>query len=81
MFNRPAMQKPSNSASYIPLLHPKEAAAYLRLHPVTLAKMRMRGNGPSFLRIGRSIRYRQRDLEVWLERCRANNTACYGMPI
>lgn len=57
------------------LLSSKEAAAILSLHPVTLAKMRMRGDGPSFVRIRRTIRYRSQDLEKWLSLQVAHNTA------
>lgn len=27
----------------------------------------MRGNGPKFVRIGRSVRYRVKDLEAWID--------------
>jgi predicted DNA-binding transcriptional regulator AlpA len=33
----------------------------------TLAVWRMQGRGPKFIRLGRLIRYRRRDLEAWLE--------------
>jgi predicted DNA-binding transcriptional regulator AlpA len=41
------------------LLTPKEVASYLRLSQSWLAKARMRGEGPAFLKIGRSVRYRE----------------------
>lgn len=47
-------------------LTPGEAAQYLRTSTSTLAKRRLTGRGPDFVRIGRAIRYRQRDLDSWM---------------
>jgi hypothetical protein len=33
----------------------------------TLAKRRLNGDGPAFVRIGRSVRYRQSDLDCWMD--------------
>jgi excisionase family DNA binding protein len=52
----------------------KRAAQYLGFHPNTLVKMRMRGDGPPFVRLGRSIRYRQRDLDAFIEKRIFQNT-------
>lgn len=48
-------------------LTPKEAAAYLRSSTSTLAKLRMNGSGPRFTRIGRAVRYREQDLDAWMD--------------
>jgi predicted DNA-binding transcriptional regulator AlpA len=48
------------------LLTPKETANFLRVSESWLAKARIRGDGPPFLKIGRSIRYRQGDLIRWM---------------
>jgi excisionase family DNA binding protein len=45
---------------------PKEAAAYLRSSPSTLAKRRLTGQLPNFSRIGKAIRYRKADLDAWM---------------
>jgi excisionase family DNA binding protein len=45
---------------------PREAAEYLRSSESTLAKKRLNGNGPPFVRIGRAIRYRRSDLDAWM---------------
>jgi predicted DNA-binding transcriptional regulator AlpA len=45
---------------------PKEAANFLRVSESWLAKARMQGNGPPFVKIGRSIRYRESDLLRWM---------------
>jgi hypothetical protein len=49
------------------LLIPKEAARYLRVSLSWLAKARMRGDGPPFIRIGRSIRYAEATLAQWMK--------------
>lgn len=44
-----------------------EAAAYLNVQPATLEQWRWNGRGPKFVKIGRSVRYRQADLDAFLE--------------
>ena len=39
------------------LLEPNEAAAFLKVSLSWLAKARMRGDGPAYVKVGRSIRY------------------------
>jgi excisionase family DNA binding protein len=43
-----------------------EAADYLRLSRRTLERYRTSGFGPKFVKCGRSVRYRQSDLEEWI---------------
>ena len=43
----------------------KDAAHMLGLHPDTLRRLRRIGGGPRFVRIGRAVRYRADDIEVW----------------
>lgn len=50
-----------------PLLTPAEAAQYLCLAVGTLANWRWRGDGPPYVRYGHRVRYRQSDLDVWME--------------
>jgi Helix-turn-helix domain len=47
------------------LLTPSEAAARLRVSMSWLAKARMRGDGPPYIKIGRSIRYTEPGLVQW----------------
>jgi excisionase family DNA binding protein len=52
------------------LLTTDEAAAYLNVHPSTLEKGRQshrKGLFPPFCRIGKAVRYREADLERWLD--------------
>ena len=45
----------------------REAADFLRLSLSWLAKARMRGDGPPYVKLGRSIRYREGALVQWLK--------------
>ena len=47
------------------LLEPNEAAAFLKVSLSWLAKARMRGDGPPYIRVGRSIRYAETALIQW----------------
>lgn len=48
-------------------LRPADAALYLNLSASTLAKMRLRGDGPPYVKAGpRVVLYRISDLEAWL---------------
>jgi predicted DNA-binding transcriptional regulator AlpA len=49
------------------LLTPKEAAHLLRVSLSWLAKARMRGDGPPYIPIGRSIRYSDAALLRWMK--------------
>jgi hypothetical protein len=49
------------------LLTPKEAAKVLKVSLSWLAKARMHGDGPPFIRVGRSIRYSQPSLLQWMK--------------
>lgn len=47
-------------------MRPDSAAGYLSLTTQRLAKMRLHGGGPAFIKAGRSILYRREDLDNWL---------------
>jgi hypothetical protein len=49
------------------LLTPTEAAHLLRVSLSWLAKARMRGDGPTFIKVGRSIRYTETALLHWMK--------------
>jgi hypothetical protein len=54
------------------------AAEYLGIAPPTLAKMRMRGDGPAYTRAGkRLIIYQKIDLDGWLAENRYRSTSEY----
>jgi predicted DNA-binding transcriptional regulator AlpA len=49
------------------LLTSKEAAQFWRVSESFLAKARMTGNGPPFIKIGRSVRYSEATLLQWMK--------------
>lgn len=50
------------------LINEREASAFLGYTTRALQNWRQRGGGPLYVRVsGRSIRYRRRDLVVWIE--------------
>ena len=63
------------------LLRPPRAADYIGLSVSTLAKQRLRGGGPKFIRMSpRAIGYLQADLDAWLTDKRCSSTSDYGSP-
>jgi predicted DNA-binding transcriptional regulator AlpA len=65
------IQSPSTASAATtysePLLNTAQAAAVLGFHASYLAKARLSGTGPKYLKIGgRSVRYRRADIEAWL---------------
>jgi Helix-turn-helix domain len=54
------------------LLNEVQAADFLDLSIRTLQAWRLRGSGPPFVKAGRAVRYRRRDLLDWIEA----NTCC-----
>jgi hypothetical protein len=49
------------------LLTPREAARLLKVSLSWLAKARMHGDGPAYIKVGRSIRYTEIALQQWLK--------------
>ncbi len=60
----PSQKPPTAIAS---LRTSKEAAAFMNVSVSWLAKSRMRGDGPPFIRIGRCVRYSTDALLSWLK--------------
>ena len=58
-------QKPAAPTSV--LLTAKDTAARFKVSVSWLAKARMRGDGPPYIRIGRSIRYSEAALLQWMK--------------
>jgi predicted DNA-binding transcriptional regulator AlpA len=59
-------QKPL-AAGEIKLLTPKEVKERLKIGLSWLAKARMRGDGPPFIKIGRAIRYSEAAIQQWMK--------------
>jgi predicted DNA-binding transcriptional regulator AlpA len=49
------------------LLTPREAALILNVSESWLAKARMRGDGPAYVKVGRAVRYNQGALLQWMK--------------
>jgi excisionase family DNA binding protein len=69
----PASQK--TAVSVVVLLTPKEAARLLKVSLSWLAKARMRGDGPPYIRVGRSIRYTEAALLQWMKSRQRQSTS------
>lgn len=54
-----AKSGPAKNNEIDPLLHPGRVANILVVSPSWLAKSRMNGTGPRFIKIGRTVRYAQ----------------------
>jgi predicted DNA-binding transcriptional regulator AlpA len=62
-----------------PLLTTEEAAQELRLSESFLAKERMKGTGPAYVKLGRAVRYRRSGLSAWLAaRTRISTAQCFN---
>lgn len=57
------------------LLSPDELAASIKMSKRTLAKWRCNGRGPEYVRLGHAVRYRQQDVDAWLEAKVSKNSA------
>ena len=74
-FAAPASDGPAGSAAADDrLLTPAEAADRLRLRPQTLARWRVEGFGPVFVKLGGRIAYPARDLAGWIAANRQHST-------
>lgn len=57
-------------------LRPAEAASFLGLSPSTLAKMRLRGDGPPYSKLGdRIVVYDRNNLEAWVSARKRSSTS------
>ena len=54
------------------------AADLLQVTRQTLAKWRLYGQGPRYIRLGRKIGYHRLDLDAWIDRRRAQSTSEYA---
>ena len=57
------------------LIKPIDAANYLGLSASWLAKLRLTGEGPPYLKVGRQVRYRLADLLRWAEKGLRHSTS------
>lgn len=57
------------------LLRQPEAADYLGLSASTLSKMRIRGDGPVFIKLGKVVAYDISDIDAWWKERRYKSTS------
>lgn len=56
----------------------RQAAEHLNVAEQTLRAWRLRGHGPRFIKLGRSIRYDPQDLDDWVASNRRTSTSDRG---
>jgi excisionase family DNA binding protein len=57
-----------NQGGHVPnLLSPDDLSEYIDVPKATLYNWRLRGYGPPAIKVGRHLRYRQADVEAWLD--------------
>jgi predicted DNA-binding transcriptional regulator AlpA len=47
---------------------------YMNMSHSWLRRSRVDGNGPPFIKLGRSVRYRKSDVDAWLDQQKQENT-------
>lgn len=57
------------------LMTPQQAADYLGVAKHTLARWRVEGGGPPFLKLGGPVRYDVSDLDTWIDARRRGSTS------
>jgi len=55
------------------LLNTPDAATYLKISRITLEKWRSQGVGPIYVKIGRQVKYRREDLDIYITKHTVNN--------
>jgi excisionase family DNA binding protein len=68
-------EEPDTSPIGNPFRTTKEAAAFLKLKPNTLEKMRVYGGGPIYRKHGRHVRYHIDDLNAWSDLRKKDSTS------
>lgn len=59
----------------------EQTARFLGLSPSTLAKMRLYGSGPTYMKLGRRVMYRLDDLERWMDANPYSSTSQYSSQV
>lgn len=56
-------------------LDTRATAEHLNVSPNTLSRWRWTGDGPAFLKMGRSVRYARSDLDAWVAERKRHSTS------
>jgi predicted DNA-binding transcriptional regulator AlpA len=62
-----SMNGPTRASTIDPLLHPRDAAQILGVFISWLAKARLSGDGPRYVKIGRAVRYLESSLREYIK--------------
>jgi predicted DNA-binding transcriptional regulator AlpA len=65
----PAGIKPPSPTKPPEMLNERQVAEFLNVSVKSLQGWRLFRKGPKFVKIGRAVRYRRRDLEKWVDSC------------
>ena len=57
------------------LISTEDAATYCASAASTLEKYRLRGKGPTYIKLGRRVAYDRADLDAWIASNRRNSTS------
>lgn len=60
------------------LISAEDTANLLNISSSTLAKMRLTGQSPRYVKLGRRVAYRPSDVEAWVEAQSFKSTSEYG---
>ena len=60
------------------MMRVEDVASFTGLSTSYLNKLRVTGFGPPFMKIGRAVLYKQKDVEDWLEKSRRQSTSDKG---
>lgn len=71
------MNSTDSLSSILPKLRAPDAARYLGVSRSLLAKMRIRGGGPKYIKFGRVVLYDVRDIEDWCKQRRIESTSAH----
>lgn len=57
------------------ILNTAQTADFLKVSKQTLEAWRLRGGGPVYLKFGKAVRYRQEDLDTFIEKAVRRSTS------
>ena len=61
------MNAPTRASTIDPLLHPRDVGKILNVSLSWLAKARLSGDGPRFVKVGRAVRYPQSAVREYIK--------------